>query len=264
KQGRCPACKNAVTVPRLAPARRKVEEIEEAEVVEEVEEVDEVEYVDEDEPPRRPVGIKRRRDIEDEDDRPRRARRRDEDEEDEEVPRSRRGRGRRDEEEDEDRSLRRSSARRRRDDEDDYDYEDEEDYDDDPERRKKARAKKKRRAWKTARTGVFLNFIAMCIYTGGQGIGLLMYLFLLIGASSASLGIIGFVGILGYLVMGLTVVSWILFIVGCGYTIVSPGKHGEKGLAITSLSLGAVALAFFLYILFTIEVGPRAFLSEAG
>src|SRR6266536_3007200 len=67
KQGRCPACKNAVTVPRLAPARRKVEEVVEAEVVEEVEEIDEVEYVDEDEPPRRPVGIKRRRDIEDED-----------------------------------------------------------------------------------------------------------------------------------------------------------------------------------------------------
>jgi len=50
KQGLCPACKNAVTAPRLAPARRQVEQIEEiveAEVIEE--EIEEAELVDEEE-----------------------------------------------------------------------------------------------------------------------------------------------------------------------------------------------------------------------
>ncbi|MBI1914916.1 MAG: hypothetical protein HYS12_09300 [Planctomycetes bacterium] len=96
KQGRCPACKNAVTAPRLAPARRQVEEIEEAELVEEEiieaevieEEIEEAEIVEE-ERPRRPSGIKRRQDTALESRRPSGIKRRpeaeDEDEEIEEV-----------------------------------------------------------------------------------------------------------------------------------------------------------------------------------
>jgi len=69
KQGRCPACKNAVTAPRLAPARRQVEEIEELELVEE--EIEEAELIEEeieeaelvDDRPRRPSGIQRRQDV---------------------------------------------------------------------------------------------------------------------------------------------------------------------------------------------------------
>src|SRR5262249_51850139 len=153
---------------------------------------------------------------------------------------------------------RRGSSRRRRDEEDDYD----DDYDDeDPERRKKARAKQRRKAWRKAGTGVFLNFISMCIYTGAFGVVLLMYLLAMIGAMAGSMGILGFVGILGYLVLGLMVVSWILFIVGSGFMISAPGKHGEMGLAITSLSLGAVTLLFFLYIFFTIDAGVAGLFS---
>ncbi len=63
RQGQCPACKNAVTVPRLTTARRQVEEVEEHE------EVVEPELVDEDRP-RRSV----RREEDEEDDRPRRSR----------------------------------------------------------------------------------------------------------------------------------------------------------------------------------------------
>src|SRR5262249_32865612 len=38
-------------------------------------------------------------------------------------------------------------------------------------------------------------------------------------------------------------------------------KHGEMGLAITSLSLGAVTLLFFLYIFFTIDAGVAGLFS---
>src|SRR5262249_263095 len=187
----------------------------------------------------------------DDDDRPRRSRRRDDDDDDD-RPRSRRGR--RDEEYDEDDDRPRRGSRRRRDEGDDYD-----DYDDadrgDPDRRKKARAKQRRRAWQKTGTGVFLGFISMCIYTGAWGVGLLIYLMSFIMLVSGGVGMAGFVGILGYLCMGLSVVSWILFIVGCGFTVVCPGKNGEMGLGITSLSLGAVTLMFFLYLLLAAALG---------
>ncbi len=283
KQGKCPSCKTVVTVPApaaarsrpsgtasAAPARKPAaeeEEIIDAEVVEEEEEVVEAEII-EDEPKPKPRGGKRDTKPDDFDFAPvaeveedtrvtsRPSRRREEDDEEDE-PRGRRSRGRRDEEEDEDdrpSRRKRASARRSRDDDDDYDDDEEDEDDDRSDRRKKARARKRKQAWRRAGAGVFLNFIAMCLYTGACGVGLLMYIVTLITAASrsqagAATGF-GFVGILGYLVLGLILVNWILSIIGYSMTIATPGRHGEMGLAIASVSLGAIVLLLFLSMMF--------------
>jgi hypothetical protein len=285
KQGKCPGCKSVVTVPSLAaksrppapaaaprPARKRVvEEVVDAEVVDD-DDVAEAEVVD-DEPPRRSGkgrkdtsandfdyddeedsrissrrGSRRRDEEDDEDDRPsRRGRRRDDDDDEDDRP-SRRGRG--------------SSRRRRDDDDDDYD----DDYDDD--RGKKARARQKKKLWGRAGTGVFLNFLAMCFYTGVVGIALLMYVIMMISAASGSFSGIatggGLAGILGYLAMFLALASIVLAVVGYSLTITTPGKNGEMGLAIASLSLGGIVLLITFYVLFTMFFGASRLAYSRG
>jgi hypothetical protein len=267
KQGKCPKCKSTVTVPTPAapraaaapPVRKKpVREVEE------VEEVEEAEVVEEDEPPRRrSQAVKKGKndfdfsDEEEEDTRvsSRRSSRRRDDDEDEDEPRRMKKSRRDDDDEDEDeprRGKRASAKRRRDDDEDDYDDEDEGGS---SEKRKKARERQRRKAWRKATTGVFLGFISMCTYTGACGLGVLIYIIFTITLLSGKLGMGGFGGILGYLVLGLLVVSWILFIVSGSFLVTTPGKNGEMGLGIATLSTGAVTLLFFVYLWFSLDAG---------
>src|SRR5262245_21851055 len=242
KLGKCPACKNAVTVPRLAPARQEVEEVEE------VEEVSEADYVDEnDAPRRRPSDVRRGRD-DDYDDRPRRSRRDDDDYDDEQ--RSRRGRGRRDDDEYDDRPSRRGSSRRRRDEDEDYE-------DEDPEeraRRKKQQAKKERTGWRRARTGVLLFFISMCIYGGALSVAMLGVLIgsFLVAVKSTSFDILN---LFGYLTIILLLPAYILSVVGLGFTVTSPTRNGAMGLAISSLATAALSAICYLILMFKMFEG---------
>src|SRR5262249_25527259 len=106
-------------------------------------------------------------------------------------------------------------------------------------------------AWKTARTGVFLNFISMCMYTGAWGVFLLMYILFMIALWTQSIGLLDFIRILSYLFQGLVVVSWVLCVIGSAYMIIAPGKHGEMGLAIATLSLGVMSVLLLFYSLYT-------------
>jgi hypothetical protein len=266
KQGKCPKCKSTVTVPTPAaprpaaapPVRKKpVPEVEE------VEEVEEAEVVEEDEPPRRrSQAVKKGKndfdfsDDEEEDTRVssrRSSRRRDDDADDEDEPRRKKKSRRDDDEDEEPRRGKRASARRRRDEDEDDDYDDD-DEGGSSEKRKKARERQRRKAWKTATTGVFLNFISMCAYTGGCAVVLLAFLVVLLATLVKSTGFLSFAGILGYLAIGLFMVAWIVYIVGSGFLVVSPSKNGEKGLGITCVSVGAVLLAFTIYIWVAVEV----------
>lgn len=296
KQGKCPACKSVVTVPApaaakarpsatasAAPARKPVveeEEIIDAEVVEEDEDVVEAEIID-DEPKPKPKPSPGKRDTspddfnfirpaddEEEDTRvtSRRPSRRRDEEEEEDEPRGRRSRGRRDEDEDEDdrpSRRKRASARRSRDEDDDYDDDYEEADDEDrSDRRKKARARKQKQAWKRAGTGLLLNFISMCLYAGSWSVMLLIYLIVMVTLFSGklSMGTGGFVQILGYMGEGLMVVSWILCIIGCAFLLLSPGKHGEMGLGIATLSVAGVGMLFYLYLRFSLNFSLGGFL----
>src|SRR5262249_30781454 len=249
KLGKCPACKNAVTVPRLAPARQEVEEVEE------VEEVSEADYVDEDDAPRRrPSDVRRGRD-DDYDDRPRRSRRRDDEDDYEDESRGRRGRGRRDDDDDyDDRPSRRGSSRRRRDEEDDYD---EDLSPDERARRKKQQARKERAGWRRATTGTFLNFISMCLYLGAMGFALLGFLIFGVMMASKSTGSGEFLKLFGYGTVLLLLPTYILAVIGLGFTVTSTTRNGAMGLAIAATVTGGISLLCYLFLMIKLFDTPR-------
>src|SRR5262245_19850167 len=289
RQGKCPFCKTVVTVPAAnrpkpasavapSPARKPAarrapveeEEVIDAEVVEEEEEVIEAEVIDEPAPKRKssretspddfdvpskkssaPARRGSRRDEEDdeedEDDRPRRkSRRRDDDDEDEEEDERPRKKSRR---RDDRPSRKKASARRQRDDDDD-----DEEEDDDPKDRK-ARARARRALNRKAGTGANLCFIGLACYTGAWAlltvISLILSVMALVGAGRAGFDLLR---VVGYLMDGLLVINWVLFVVGSCFLIFDPGKNGEKGLAITTLILCVLALGGFLYLRFASNV----------
>src|SRR5262249_48368493 len=132
------------------------------------------------------------------------------------------------------------------------------------ERRKKAKARKRRQAWKKSGTGVFLNFISLCSYTGAWGIFLLIYTISMIQVLTKSMPGGGFFSILGYLADGLMVLCWVLFVVGGAFILLSPGRHGEMGLGIATLSVSSIVLIFYLYCRFALDFDPAGFLGGLG
>jgi hypothetical protein len=248
KMGKCPACKNPITVPRSGaaprssvpppPSSRRIsrpaEDVVEAEVLpeddepprrsrrrEEVEEVEEVEEI-EDEPRRRPA--RRRRD--DEDDRPRRRR---------PAARSRRG----------------------------EDYDDE--YDEDPEqaaKRKKKAARFEAAGWRRARTGVFLNWISFCTYAGAIGVAVLNFLIfalVFLASKTPPKSEPSYLKIFGILTMLPLLATYILATVGMGFTVTSTPRNGAMGLGIAGAALSGIGAICYLVMMIKFLDVPRGF-----
>lgn len=244
KQGKCPKCKNVLTVPSSGPSKKRAavedeDDVAEAAVVED-EDVVEADPVEDEEIPRK-KRTARREDDDDEDDRPRKKRRRDEDDEDEDRPRKKRRRDDDDEDEEEDRPRKKS----RRDDDDDDD-------DDRP----RQSAKQRRVALNRAGLGVLLTSIGSFVYMGGLVLTLLCIILVFAALSSTKPGGMSSMGdilkIIGWLVVLCFMAAAVLHVVGAAFTITTPARRGALGLSIAAVSTSGVSLLLFLWLIITV------------
>jgi hypothetical protein len=215
KQGKCPACQSVLVVPAApAPVTSRPAAAPAPAKKKRVEEEEvAAEVMDDDEE----VAAE----VEDDDDAPRKKKK-----------------SRRDDDEEDDRPSRSKKSSRRDDDDDD-----------DDDRGSSKSDKEKRRLWQKAGTGLFLGFIGSWTYVGAMGLSTLALIILLIAAFAGSLSMAGFTVILGYLAAALLLTSMVLNLVSAIFVMTAPGKNGEFGLGITTVSLtGAAALLLVLYL----------------
>jgi hypothetical protein len=160
-------------------------------------------------------------------------------------------RRRREDEEEEDRYSRRGPARRR------GRYE-EEDF---KESEGPQISRAERDGWKKARVGVVLNQVTMWLYTAIWGIVLLGFFLLCtmgIGEMSNPRGrepssALNFAVLLNHVTNVLWIGVWIVSLIGYIFAIMTPGRNGEKGLAITALAMLVAAMVLRGVLFFTSE-----------
>src|SRR5262249_30102450 len=111
----------------------------------------------------------------------------------------------------------------------------------------------RKRAWARAAQGVLLHAVGQWLFAGAFALITLLLVFILMAMATRSLQFFQFVGefgkILFYGEVLLILGSQVLNVVGFSFTVTSPGKKGDQGLAIATLAVAGISLICFVYIL---------------